>query len=234
MLFYIFSLTGGGADKLNTGVGEDDTLNDDHGRYEAIGQPATGIRNETKASRIATRVAEDEDTDGHQHEDDQCNNLNQREPILQLAEDLHREHIEYQDAADNYEGKCPLRNGIEPRRVLAKPFDVDSYGCAIRHQGHGPISPVQPAGNKGGLLAVKLAGIGNEGTGAGAVDDELAKRTQDDIAEEATNKIEHREKRSGVLQTTSGAQKKTGTDGRTDGDHLQLAIAHSLLQTVVF
>ena len=149
-------------------------------------------------------MAEDEDADGHQHEDDQRDDLYQGEPVLQLAEDLHREHIEYQDAADNYEGKCPLRNGIEPRRVLAKPFDVDSYGCAIRHQGHGPISPVQPAGNKGGLLAVKLAGIGNEGAGAGAIDDELAKRTQDDIAEEATNKIEHREEGARVLQAAAG------------------------------
>ena len=192
MLFYIFSLTGGGSNKLDAGVGKDDTLDNDDGRHEAIGQPATVIRKEAKAGGIAARVAKNKDTDGHQHEDDQRDNFDEGEPVLQLAEDLHREHVEYKDAADNNEGQCPLRNGVEPRRVLAKPLDVDSYGCAVRHQGHRPVSPVQPACDKSGLLTVELTGIGDEGTGAGAIDNELAKRTQDDIAEEATNKVQHR------------------------------------------
>ena len=120
-------------------------------------------------------MAKDEDADGHQHEDEQRDDLDQGEPVLQLAEDLHREHIEHEDAADDDECKYPLRDGIEPRRVLTKPLDVDGDGCAVRHQGHGPVSPVQPASDESGLFAIKLASIGHEGAGAGAIDDELAK-----------------------------------------------------------
>ncbi|MNX83152.1 hypothetical protein D3C86_1149060 [compost metagenome] len=171
----VFSFARRRADQLNRGIGEHHALYDDEGWKNAVREEAAIIRNEAEAGNVAfDGRAENDEIDANDEENGEREHLDQAEPEFQLAEDLHRQHVHRQHDDQCRHREHPLIDTRQPRHVLLEEIHVEGDGGHIGHRGHGPVQPIHPAGREGHLLAVELAGVGDEGTGTRAMHDKLA------------------------------------------------------------
>ena len=104
-------------------------------------------------------LSEDEVPNTNRHEGQQCQNLDECKPELQLAEELNRDQVQGHGHNHHDEGGEPLRQVGKELVISPKPGDVDSNCGRIRHRCHGPVEPVQPAGDERRLFAVEFAGV---------------------------------------------------------------------------
>ena len=234
-LLNVLGFTTGGADQLNTGVGEHNALNHDKSGKNAVGEEAVIGCDEFKAGADAVDgFTEDQVPDTYRHEGQQGKNLNECEPEFQLTEELHGDEV--QSNGDNNDDECaePLGNICEELVVSTEPADVDSDSGGVCNGGHCPVQPVQPSGYECGLFAVEFAGVGDEGARGRAVKDQLAEGSKNQVAEEADDGVDDGEHGACVLQAATGAQEQAGTNCGTDGDHLELTCAKPLVEAFLF
>ena len=60
---------------------------------------------------------------------------------------------------------------------------------------------------------------------------QFAQRAQDEERENPAHQVDQRQRRPGQLETAAGTEEQAGTDGATDGDHLDLPVAHAFVIT---
>ena len=234
-LLNVLGFTTGGADQLNTGVGEHNALNHDKSGKNAVGEEAViGCDKAQAGGDAVDGLTEDQVPDTNCHEGQQSKNLNECEPEFQLTEDLHGDEV--QSNGDDNDDECaePLGNICEELVVSTEPADVDSDSGGVCNGGHCPVQPVQPSGYECGLFAVEFAGVGDEGARGGAVKDQLAEGSKNQVAEEADDGVDDGEHGACVLQAATGAQEQAGTNCGTDGDHLELTCAKPLVEAFLF
>ena len=185
------------------------------------------VCDEAEPGGVSAGVPEDDEPDVDEHEEDEGGDLDEGEREFEFPEDLDGDEVEQEDG----QRADPLGDVLDEGGVLAEPGDVDGGG--VYEGGHGPVEPVQPAGDEGGFLAVELTGVGDEGAGRRAVDDEFAEGAEDEVAEEPADGVDDHEGGPGVAQAASGAEEQAGADGSPDGDHLELAGPESALEPLV-
>ena len=169
-------------------------------------------------------AGEDEDDAGDQ-EDHDGGDLDETEPELQLTENRHADDIEGHDDDQGDQGQHPLRHRVEGRPEL----QVEGEGGHVGDAGDGPLQEVVPAQQIGGTLAEELTGVGDHTAGARPVHDQLTDGAQHEEAEETAHRVGDEQRRAGVMQASTGTEEQAGTDGRTDGHHLDVAVLEALL-----
>ncbi len=157
--------------------------------------------------------------DADQHEAHEGGDLDDREPELHLAEDLHRDQVHGEDDREGDQRQHPLRDGREHAPVVRVERDRGDVGDA----GGRPVQEVHPAGDIGALLAEELARVGHEGAGGGPVQDQLAQGPDDEEREDTADQVGQGERRARVVQASAGAEEEAGADGAADGDHVDVA-----------
>ncbi|MNE82645.1 hypothetical protein D3C80_1793850 [compost metagenome] len=118
--------------------------------------------------------AKDDEIDANDEEDRKRQHLDQAEPELKLAKNLHRQHVHRQHNQKCRQRKHPLVDARQPGDVVLEEVHIERNGGHIGHRGHCPVQPIHPAGKESHLLAIELAGIGHERAGTRAMHDKLA------------------------------------------------------------
>ncbi len=177
---------------------------------------------------VNRRSGHDEINADHQkrHERD---DLDETEPEFQFAKHLHRHEVHRQHDDKRRQREYPLVNALQPGHIVLEEIHVERNRRHVGDRGHGPVEPVHPACHESQLLAVELAGIGDEGAGAGAMHDEFAQGAQHQKRKETAQGIDQDESRARQRQTSASAEKEPGSDCAADGDHLDLPRSQGLV-----
>jgi len=225
----VLHLSGGHADHLDGGIGEDHARHD-----EDRPVPVEVTARRPESARVAPKVVEaglvaadveaaDDEDEAHDEEDDDGADLGDGRPELELAERPGRQQVDDEDHGERDEDGGPCRHERKP--VL----HVETHRGQLGDAGQRPVKPVHPAGDVGGLLAVELPHVGHEGARRGPVQHELAEGAHEQVGDDADERIAEQQGRTGAVQTRGRAEEQPGADGATDGDHLHMPAGQCLL-----
>ena len=222
----ILRLTGCDTHHLGAAEGKDDAQGQGEHGGQALGEPTAGLGNVVDARGVIGDVRlRDDRPDGDSHEDEDCRDLNHREPEFGLTKGLHAQHVQ-----DEHEGQCdegdhPLWDGLEHCPVV----HVERYSGDVSHDGDGPVQEEEPAGDERALLAQELAGVGHEGARGGATHRQLAESADHQECKDATHCVGEGERGAALGQTAAGTQEQAGANRAADGDHLDMSVFQSLV-----
>ncbi len=149
------------------------------GGQDAVREETAAFTNEMETRLLTVnRCAGHDEINADSQEDYQRQHFDKAEPEFQLTENLDREQVHRQHEDERGHRKHPLVDAFEPWNIMLEEIHVERDCGHIRNRCHGPVEPVHPASRKGHLLAVEFTGIGDEGAGARAMHDQLAKGAQ--------------------------------------------------------
>ena len=206
------------------GQGEDDR--ESLGEEPTVSEDVVSPRGDRASVGIRSGVKpENNGDDGHHHEGHDGGDLDEREPELGLTEHLDVEHVEDEDQDERDEREDPLRDNLQSRPVV----EIVGHGRDVRHDGDRPVQEEEPAGDVGALLAEELTGVGDECSGGGSADGELAQSAHHEEGEDSADGIGEHQSRPAVLESPAGTHEKTRADGAANGDHLQVAVLQRLV-----
>ncbi|CRW94915.1 hypothetical protein PAERUG_P54_1_London_24_VIM_2_04_13_00942 [Pseudomonas aeruginosa] len=158
--------------------------------------------------RAAQAEAEEHDAEpGENHRDDGTD-LDQRQPELQLAEDL--DMTEVQPADEQHDGQYP-----DPARHVGKPEPhVDAERGDIGEADDDHLESVGPAGDEPGQGAEIAAGVMAERAGHRLVHRHLAERAHHHVHRRAGDQVGQQHRRPGHLDGRCGTVEQAGADRR--------------------
>ena len=228
----VLRLSGRHAHHLRATEGEDDAEGQGEDDRESLGEEPTvsedvvSPRGDRASVGIRSGVKpENNGDDGHHHEGHDGGDLDEREPELGLTEHLDVQHVEDEDQDERNEREDPLRDNLQSRPVV----EVEGHGRDVGHDGDRPVQEEEPAGDVGALLAEELTGVGDECSGGGSADGELAQSTHHEEGEDSADGIGEHQSRPAVLESPAGTHEKTRADGAANGDHLQVTVLQRLV-----
>ena len=150
--------------------------------------------------------------------------LDQREPELELAEQPDRDQVDAVEHAERDDRRDPLRQLGEP--VVR----VDPDGGNLGHAGDHPREPVRPARGEAGEGADILLGVGGERAGDRAVQQEFAERAHDEEDHDAADGIGEDEAGAGLGDRPARAEEQADADRAPERDQLDVTILEAAMQ----
>ena len=160
---------------------------------------------------------------GDQEHDDR-DDLDQREPELELAEQPDRDQVDAVEHAERDQRRDPLRHVGEPVG------GVDGDRGDLGHAGDDPHEPVGPAGGESGERADVLLGVGGEGAGDRPMQQQFAQRAHDEEDDDAAGGVGEDEARAGLADRPAGAEEQPDADRAAEGDQLDVTILQAAVQ----
>lgn len=178
----------------------------------------------TDGASINKDTADDEDDDGE--------DLENREPVLELSVSLDTGHVDEDHQDNNDNGDDPGRE----RRILANPeLDNNCRGRELSRDGQSPVDEVHVSHLKGESLVKDTATPGVEGTREGQESSDLTDSLADKDEPETDEGISEKSTTgTGSGDGRTGGQEETGTDGTRDSDHDHVAETEITLETLLF
>src|SRR5215204_762004 len=169
---------------------------------------------------IENRITAKPDED----EPDDRDDLDRREPELELTEQPHGDQVGGVQHRDHDEGRNPLRQ-------IGKPvLHVDAGRRDLRHRGDDPGQPVSPSRDESDPPPEELGRVAGERTGHRAVERELAERPHDQEDHGAGDRVADDQPGPRVLNGLRRAEKEPYADRSADRDHPDLTSAQASLQ----
>ena len=232
----VLRLSGGHSYHLRATEGEDDAEGQGEDDRESFGEEASV--SEDVMSPCGDRPSiggcsgvkpENNGDDGHHHEGHDGGDLDECEPELCLSEHLDVQHVEDEDQDECDEREDPLRYNLQSRPVV----EVEGHCGDVGHDGHRPVQEEEPSSDIGTLLPEELTGVGDECSGGGSADGELAQCPHHEKREDPADGIGEHQAGSTFFEAAAGTHEKTRADGAADGDHLQVAVLQRLVVTGV-
>ena len=116
-------------------------------------------------------------------------------------------------------------------RQLGEPVvGVDADRGDLGHAGDHPHEPVGPAGGEAGEGADVFLGVGGEGAGHRAVQQELAEGAHDEEDHGAADRVGEDEAGAGLGDRPAGAEEQADADGAAERDQLDVPILEAAMQ----
>ena len=134
----------------------------------------------------------------------QRNHLDQRGPELQLAEGLHRDHVQRHHGHQCDQCDRPLRYRLQRCPVM----EVICDRGGIHDGGHRPVQEIHPPRDERHFLAEELARIRHERARRRAAQHQFAERAQDQENETAAESVDQEQPGSRRRQSAAGAQEQ--------------------------
>ncbi|MNC17746.1 hypothetical protein D3C75_656360 [compost metagenome] len=218
----VVGLGGGNAHQLQATEREHDHCQCHHQAGDAVGEEAAVLPEVGHAGVRAAMAAGQQPGAEADHADD-GHHLDQGEPELHLAVDLHLGQV---DQVDHHEEDRRRGPGGEAGPPV---LHVDTHRCQLGHADQYIHHPVVPARDEAGELAPVLVGEVAEAAGHRLFHHHFAELAHDQEGHQAGNGVAQQDGRAGQLDGLGDAQEQPGTDGPAQRDQLDMAILQPAL-----